>query len=777
MLSEKFIYATPKYSTYKSFIASPLMRKSFVIQSDAQKAKVTIGCAGFYEVFINGNKITKGILAPYISNPDHIVYYDEYDICQYLQPGKNVLGIQLGNGMQNSIGGEIWDFDKAPFRGAPRVAFSIEIKDKSGREYIFEGDTSVKCAPSPVIFDDLRCGCFYDARNEIKAWTDIIFDDSAWINAQWAETPRGEKRICEADPVTPVRALKPVSIRKCTMVPFRNDKRTCADTSDIPSKENSGWLYDFGITSAGIEQLKIKGVRGQKIDLQFGEYLDENGNPDISNVQFYPDGFAQRDIYILKGEGEEVFEPVFTYHGFRYCVVFGITDEQATEDLLTFKICNSRLEDRSNFRCSDTTVNRLQAMARNSTLSNFYYFPTDCPQREKNGWTGDAAISCEQTVMNFTPENSYREWMRNIVKAQNEDGMIPGIVPTDKWGYGRGFGTAWDCILAYIPYYEYVYRGDKTIMQESAAALFRYVDFISRKRNGRGTVEWGLGDWCPVTVMKAPLEFTCSVMAMDILEKSAFMFGIMNMLLQKEFCEKIYEEIREAVRKYLIDFKTMTAAGNCQTSQAMAIFFNVFEEGEKKDAFSVMEKIVERDGVHVDFGFIGIRPVFRVLCDYGRADLAYKMITRPDYPSYGNWVKRGYTALPENFHPEDEFPDSLNHHNYADVTAVFMRYFAGVNVNPYRDSCNEINIEPCFIDEITSVSAYYNSPEGMVDISYERKDNVIELHVKKPDGVYGEIKLPEGFIFEKNRLCYAPLESGVYRILNLNWIPENIIEV
>ena len=777
MLSKKFICATEEFSTYKKFVASPLMRKVFTIQDGVIKADVTIGCAGFYDVYINGNKITKGLLAPYISNPDHIVYYDKYDIKKYIRSGKNVLGVQLGNGMQNSVGGEIWDFDKAEFRGAPRVAFSIEVAYDSGEECVFEGDTSVKVKASPVLFDDLRCGCFYDARKEICDWSKSDFCDSDWDNAIFAEAPRGERRICEADPILPVKRLKAVSKRKCTVVPFRANERTCADTSDFPSKEREGWLYDFGITCAGIEKLKIKGERGQKIDLQFGEYLDKNGNPDISNVQFYPDGYAQRDIYILKGEGEEIFEPVFTYHGFRYCIVFGITDEQATDDLITFAICNSHLQERSNFRCSDSTINRLQAMARNSTLSNFYYFPTDCPQREKNGWTGDAAISCEQTVMNLTPENSYREWMRNIVKAQDTDGMIPGIVPTDKWGYGKGFGTAWDCVLAYIPYYEYIYRGDKTIMQESAAALFRYADFIARKRNKRGTLEWGLGDWCPVTVKKAPLELTCSIMAMDILEKSAFMFDVMNMTLQKEFCEKLYEEIRKAVRKYLIDFKTMTAAGNCQTSQAMTIFFNAFEESEKKEAFSVLEKIVERDGVHVDFGFIGIRPIFRVLCDYGRIDLAYKMIVRPDYPSYGNWVKRGYTALPENFHPEDEFPDSLNHHNYADVSAVFMQYFAGIRVNPYRDDCNEINIEPCFIDEITDVVAFYDTTVGRLSVSYTRNDNVIELEIEKPADIYGKIQLPDSFIFEDTKFDYGTLKDGRYRIIDVNWTPENIIEV
>lgn len=777
MLSKKFISAGYEYSTYKNYVASPLFRKIFVIQDEAQTATLTIGCAGFYEVFVNGKKITKGILAPYISNPDHIVYYDEYDITPFLKAGKNVLGIQLGNGMQNAPGGEIWDFDKADFRGAPSVAFSIDITDIAMQKYHFEADEKVKTVPSGILFDDLRAGCFYDARNEIENWAQVDYQDSHWNTVVIATTPRGEKRLCEADPILPIRELKPVKIYKCTTVPFRANENVCKDCCDFPTREREGWLYDFGITTAGIEKLKIKGFRGQKIDLQFGEYLDENGNPDISNVHFYPDGYSQRDIYVLKGNEEEIFVPQFTYHGARYCVVYGITDEQATEDLLTFTVYSSDIKERGNFRCSDATLNRLQAMARNSTLSNFYYFPTDCPQREKNGWTGDAAISCEQTVMNLTPEKSYREWMRNIVKAQDDKGMIPGIVPTDKWGYGRGFGTAWDCVLAYIPYYEYLYRGDKTIMEESAHALMRYADFIARKRNKRGTIEFGLGDWCPVTVIKAPLEFTCSVMGMDYLEKCVYMFEVMGKTLQKEFCENLYNELKDSVRKYLIDFKTMTAAGRCQTSQSMAIYYNVFDESEKQEAFKRLVEIIADDDEHVDFGFIGVRPIFRVLCDYGRADLAYKMIARPDYPSYGNWVKRGYTALPENFHPENEFPDSLNHHNYSDVSAVFMRYFAGVNVNPYKDDCKEINIEPCFIAPLTDVTAFYDSTEGRVDVSWKKSGNVITLEVEKPQEIYGQIILPAGFVFEKTRLSRQKLESGKYEILCLNEVPENIIEV
>ncbi len=775
MLSKKFICATYDYSTYQRFVPSPLFRKSFSVSKAVGKCTVAIGGLGFYDIFINGEKITKGIIAPYVSNPDHIVYFDEYDVTRYLCEGKNVLGIQLGNGMQNCPGGEIWDFEKASFRGAPRVAFSIETEYSDGTVEVIEADKSVKTAPSPIIFDDLRCGCFYDARNEIPNWSEIDFCDDKWDNALIAETPRGERRICEAEPVVPLKHIRPVSIRKCTLNEFRADKRVDKNCCEYPSKEKTGWLYDFGITTAGIIRLKIKGYRGQKVDLQFGEYLDENGNPDYSNVQFLPEGYSQRDIYVLKGEGEEVFEPQFTYHGFRYVVVLGVSEEQAKEDLLTCIICSSALEERGNFTCSDDVLNKLQAMARNATVSNFYYFPTDCPQREKNGWTGDAVNSCRQTHLNLNPDKSYKEWLRNIRKAQRAQGDIPGVVPTDAWGYN--IGPAWDAVLTHLPYFTYLYRGDKEILEENADALFRYAVYIAGRRTKRGTIDYGLGDWCPVTVVKAPIELTSSIMTMDILKKCSYIFNVLGRSLQKEFCDKVYNEVRAAVRKYFVDWGTMTVSGNCQTSQSMAVFYDVFDEGEKQQAVKVLIDIIKQSDDHIDFGFLGILTVFRVLCQYGECDLAYKMIARQDYPSFGDWVKRGFTSMPERFFKDGEFPDSLNHHAFADISAIFIEYFAGIKVNPYGDNCKEINIEPCFVKALNNAAAFYDSVCGRVGVKWERSFNGIKLSVEIPEGIYGEIKLPFGYRFLSTQRSQGKLESGVYEIEEINKIADNIIEV
>lgn len=764
MLTNKFICASYDYSTYTDFVPAPLFRRVFEVHSPSA-CKITVTGLGFYELFINGKKITKGIIAPYVSNPDHCVYFDEYDLLPFLHEGKNAVGFILGNGMQNAPGGQIWDFDIADFRGAPRLAFCIEATQNNGEKLIIEADTNVKTAPSAIIFDDLRCGCFYDARNETDGWCAPDFDDSAWAHALKAETPRGTRRLCEAESILPCgEPLKPVSVTKCRLACFDARNDVAKQANSLPSKEREGWLYDFGVNTSGIETLRIKGKKGQQIDIQFAEFINAEGEADYGNIRFYPDGYAQRDIYILKGGEEEEFTPMFTYHGARYAVVLGLEDAQATRELLTYTPYFSALEQRGGFTCSDETANALQKLSINSTRSNFFYFPTDCPHREKNGWTGDASVSAEQMSLNFAPENSYREWLNNIRKAQTEKGELPGIIPTGTWGYAWGNGPAWDAVLINLPWQTYIMRGDKRILEENAPSLLRYADYISRNRTERGTVKLGLGDWCPVTAVKAPLELTDSLMSMDNLKKSAFIFEALGQKLQRDFCLTLRGEIRAATRKYLLDFASMTAAGRCQTSQAMAVYYDLFDEAEKYTAVQKLVSFIHEADDHIDFGLLGSRTVFRVLADYGYADLAFKMITRTDYPSYGMFIKRGLTALPEDFKRDDEYPNSLNHHFMGDISAWFFLYLAGIRVNPYGDSCKYALVAPAFVEALDFAEGHYDTVCGRLSVRWEKKNGGIELKIKAPAALDGEIRLPDGYMFADTQLNHAELDTDTYEV-------------
>ncbi|MBR4072493.1 MAG: family 78 glycoside hydrolase catalytic domain, partial [Clostridia bacterium] len=411
----KFIKATEAFTTFEHYVPSPYFRKCFEV-SESARATVMISAIGFYELYINGKRITKGFFAPYISNPEDIVYYDEYTV--ELEKGKNVIAVQLGNGIVNNPGGYIWDFQKASFRSAPSFALSLSYTDENGNQIIIESGEDFKTAPSPIFFDDYRFGEYYDANLEIKDWNNSCLDDSVWGNAILSKAPTGEARICKADPIVITGEIKPVSI----------------------IEKDGKFIYDFGVNCAGVCRLTVKGEKGQRIELQHAEQLLD-GEIDLVSVWFKRDYWERdkeivhKDIYVCKGEGTESYMPTFTYHGFRYVEVSGITEEQATNDLLTYIVMNSDIKVCGGFVTSDKTVNTLQEMTMRSNLSNFYYFPTDCPHREKNGWSADAALSAEQMLLNLTVNKSYREWMHNICKAQRGDGAIPGIVPTSGWGF------------------------------------------------------------------------------------------------------------------------------------------------------------------------------------------------------------------------------------------------------------------------------------------------------------------------------------------------------
>lgn len=774
-LNAVFYKAQTEYNTYEKHVNAPYLRTEINAKRGCRYG-LTVSGLGFYELFINGAKITKGLLAPYISSPDDIVYFDEYDITPYLKSGKdNCIGLILGNGMQNAPGGRVWDFDIARFRNAPCFATLLKCMDSKGEETEEDIGAVFRWAPSPVIFDDLRSGCFYDANLETPGWNEAGFNDKKWQAVTKADKPRGEYRICESDPVKVFEEIKAKEIKKARIDPaFDNRGNMRLDTQFKFNKlGKQGVMFDFGINSAGICRLKIDGEKGQKIYIQFCELMTSGGRPSYKNTgSFYPDGYGQSMLYICKGKKNEVFEPMFCYYGFRCAVVFGLKDYQIKDDTLTYLRAGSDLKYRGGFECSDSIMNALGDMVRNSDRSNFYYFPTDCPHREKNGWTGDAAVSAEHMLLTLTPEKSYREWLRNICKAQRDDGMLPGIIPTGGWGYEWGNGPAWDNVLSELCWQIYRLRGDLTPAKECGESLLRYLSFITSIRNEKGLVDFGLGDWLqpgrgagdPV----APVYLTSTVMSMYIASKTADLFREAGKELQAEFALKLRDSLRHSIIDNLIDYGTMTVLPRCQSAQALCLYYDVFEPCEKQAAAKVLEEIIHEDGDKINCGMLGLRVIFHVLSDYGNSDLAYKMITRTDFPSYGMFVKRGMTSLAEDFLPDDELDDSnsLNHHFFGDISSWFIQKIAGLCVNPKNTSPDCFEIRPAFIDALDYAKADYEAPCGKVNVSWERKGDKIILAVKAPAKATGDIKLPAGYVFSADQPLdgrnFTCLKSGKY---------------
>ena len=503
-------------------VPAPYLRRSFSLDELPGKADFLITATGFYELFVNGRWITKGLLAPYISNPDQILFYDAYDLLPFLREGENVIGLWLGNGFANTPGGRWVNFHKALHRGAPAAAASLDMGDT-----VIETDEDFKIAPSPIYFDDYRGGEYYDARNIIPGWAEPGFDDSGWARAIQAPPARGKAVLNAADPIVVTQELRPVSFKPV----------------------NGGYLYDFGVNLSGVCRLKIKGEPGQKIILNHGEHLLPDGSLNLWNISFSDDDYIQKDIFICSG-GEDTWTPTFVYHGFRYVWARGMTPGQATPDALTYLVFNTDLKERSGFACSDAAINALQEMTRRSDLSNFHHFPTDCPHREKMGWTADAALSAEHMLLNLTPERNFRQWLHCIRMAQRDDGALPGFVPGRQGGgFDWGNGPAWDCVLVWLPYYVYLYRGDRAILEENAHAILGYLEFLGTKIREDGLVAFGLGDWCPAGeddagAHKSPLAFTDTVTSMDICEKAAYIFDTLGKPLHAQFARGLQARFR-----------------------------------------------------------------------------------------------------------------------------------------------------------------------------------------------------------------------------------------
>lgn len=782
--SLSFYAASREFTTYSRPVNAPAMRRSFNIENIDPDACLTICGLGYYRLFLNGKELTRTMLAPYTTNPDDILYYDRYELGGDLRIGENVIGIILGNGMLNCPGGAVWDFEKARYRGAPRVALSFESK-----ELCFDA-SSLVWTPSPITFDDLRSGCFYDARLEKEGWNDIGFDDSDWQAVIPIETPRGEPRLCDIDPIGVRYELSPISINKNTsFVPrggyhgaigglcgFEADMATCGGVS-----------FDFGINSTGLTRLKIKNTTpGQRIDILHSELCDDDGRVNPGNTAgFYPEGFSQRTVYICKGADEEVFVPCFTYYGFRYCYVTGLRDDQVEGDVLTYLVCSTKLREIGSFNSSSYVLNGLQKIVRNSDLSNFWHFPTDCPHREKNGWTGDASLSCEHFLLNLDCTRNLAEWSRCIRAAQKDDGRVPGVIPTGGWGFKWGNGPVWDAILFTVPYYCYTLRGDISIARDGADAMLRYLHYASGKRDADGVVAYGLEDWCPCDenrpdAQNTPLAVTDTLQIIECARIGVFLFEKLGMHAEAVYAKTLRDEMIAAFRKKFVDPETLLVASGSQTAQSAAIFYGIFESDlrEEDRAFCVLLDIIRKDNFHMAGGVFGLRTLFHVLADHGRADLAYKLIMQDSEPSYRLLVDEGLTSLPEYIWSKEHLMrhrPSFNHHFFGDISGFFIKDIAGIRVNPRGDNASYVHISPNFIDGLDFAEGTYETSGGKISVRWERweheSDKKLTLTVAAALGVGGRIRLPENWHFENgDPICDRPIRPGKqsYAVLRNN---------
>ena len=737
----QYIAASKEFGTRQKHVNAPLFRKQFRLNDKPQAALLRIACVGLYRLYVNGEEITKGHLAPYISNYNDTVYYDEYDVASVLvADADNVVCVVLGNGFANAIDFDIWQFESSPFRRAPCFALTLTCDGKQ----TIESDTSFETYASAITFDDIRAGERYDARlyrAELFAPSDKPL--SGCNKPIVAEAPAGE-------------------LRKCNVEPIREQRRFYAK-SVIPSGD--GYIYDFGENNAGVVCLRVNGASGQKITLDFGEVvIDGKLNKDNIVCDFVCDNYkwnyVQHDEYICI-DGWQTWTPSFTYHGFRYVYVTGLTSEQATVDAVQYVVLHSDVKQRANFNCSDPTLNRIYDITLRSDLSNLFYIPTDCPQREKNGWTADAALSAEQFLYNFDCGKTLAEWLVNVCKAQRSDGMMPGIVPTYGWGFKWGNGPAWDCVITETPYQLYRFYGDTSVVEQTLPTILRYFDFIFSVTNADGLVDFGLGDWCEAESEQSheystPVQYTNALTLLDMANKTLHMLGGLqgDYARQTTTVQTAKQRFTQAFRNNYVNEGRITV--QTQTALAMAITSGALNADEQTQAYADLLRLLKVRNCRFKVGVIGAKHLFDALTMFGDTDIAVRAIVGPDYPSYGYMLAHGATTLWESFYKlradgamwrsNGQKLDSLNHHFWGSVVGWFYRVIGGLDVR----SANEVLVTLPQTQLVTHAETSYANGDKHITVAWQRTDTNNTLTVRNV-GFVGKIRLPEGEI---------PLQQG-----------------
>lgn len=727
---KNFICATEEKNEYKKHLSAPYFRKNFDLK-EKKNAKLLICGLGFYRAFLNGKEITKGRLAPYISNTDEAVYYDVYNVDKCVKRGKNVLTVLLGNGLQNGIGGEIFEFDKASWRSSPKLAVSLFV----GENLIFETDESFEYAQSPITFDDLWAGEHYDARLEGK---------TSWKRVALTEKPKGEIRDASAF--------------------FVHVKQTKAPQR-IFSYQN-GYVYDFGVNTAGICRLKIRAKSGQKISLYHFEIF-HNGEICKDNISFGArtrDNYWQRDEYICK-DGFNIYEPSFTYHGFRYVYVEGFTEKQAKKSALTMLVMTSSAKSTLHFSCSDKRLEKLFDMVVNSNESNFFYYPTDCPHREKNGWTGDAMLSAEQMLLSADYGQYLREWLFCMRKAQRKDGRLPRIVPCTEWGVVSGeSGPCWDGALIELTYRVYQKEGDVTILKENLPAIEKYLSYLMTRRNEKGLLAFGLGDREETftgesSAHQTPNEITDTLTSIELCEKTEIMATVIGCEETASFAKSLKEQLKEAFKAHRTD-DNQRVLPFTQTGQCMLVSADVFEGEEAEIAFQNLVELLKKDGV-VKMGVLGYRKLFEVLAERRETELACRLLLTENYSGYYYYVNKGMTSMPESFldYEKDSFIRKdggkalgLNHHWYGHILASVVKYILGLRLIDSKKK--QIRLVPNIIDGISGMSISLVHSKEKIKVSLKKQRDCFWVKIKTSYVVIPE-KAINGYrlVKQKDSLC------------------------
>ncbi len=694
---------------------APIFRKSFVLSKPIRQARIYTCGLGYYELHLNGAKVGDHALDPAFTRYDRRALYVTYDVIKQLRSEFNAIAVILGNGWYDMDAEAAWNFNQAAWRARPTLRCQLEVTFEDGSQRTIASDETWRVAPSPIVFNCIRNGETYDARQEIPGWDTADFRDENWSLAKAGSGPQGVLSAQMIPPIKVVRTLKPVKI----------------------TEPKAGvYVFDVGQNISGWARLKVSGPAGTKVVMRYAERLNDDGTIDQKDIAVHTkSGEFQTDTYILDGEGTEVWEPRFVYHGFQYVEVTGLPDEPQDNTILG-RVAHTAFDQAGVFECSNDLFNRIQRNTLWSYVGNYHGYPTDCPHREKNGWTGDAHLAAELGLYNFHSAAAYTKWMTDLKDEQRESGELPGIVPTAGWGYAWGNGPAWDSAYVLIPWYLHLYRDDTRILAEHYERFKRYVDYLTSKADN-GIVSIGLGDWVP-----ARTETPAKVTSTGYYYRDALIVSkIAGMLGKQEEARKYADlamSIRDAFNKAFFEPKTGLYAGGTQTAMACALYHGLVPPAERQRVVDKLVAMIEANDNHPDAGILGTKYLIDALTAHGRADVVYQMATQTTFPSWGHWIEQGATTLWEQW----DGGASRNHIMFGHVSTWFYQALAGINLDPEGLGFKHIIIRPELLGDLTWVRAEHESMYGTIRSAWDIQDGHFTLKVAVPVNTTATVYVP-----------------------------------
>lgn len=686
---------------------APYFRNTFRIHKPIRSARAYIAAAGLYELYINGSKTGNHRLDPMYTRFDRRTLYVTHDVTAQLQQGDNAIGVLLGNGWYNHQSTAVWYFHLAPWRARPAFCLDLRITYADGSTETITSGKQWKTALSPVIFNSIYTAEHYDARLEQPGWNTAAFVDTAWEAVTLRAAP---SQHIVAQSLQPIRAVEEVPAKSITQ-PAANV-----------------YVFDLGRNIAGVSRITVKGEAGTVIRLKHAEKLDKAGRADQSNINVHyrptddTDPF-QTDIFILKGKGEETFMPRFNYKGFQYVEVSADKPLHLSKESLTGYFTHSDVAPVGHISSSNTVINKIWAATNVSYLSNLFGYPTDCPQREKNGWTGDAHIASETGLYNFDGITIYEKWMADHRDEQQPNGVLPSIIPTGGWGYEWGNGPDWTSTIAIIPWNLYLFYNDSKALRDNYENIKRYVDHINYLYP-TGLTTWGLGDWVPVK-SKSPVEFTSTAYYytdVNILAKAAALFN--NKADAKKY-SALARKIKAAFNNKYLDKNTGMYDKGYQTELSVPLYWGLVPAGmESKVAANLAER-VKQDNYHLDAGILGAKAILGALSDHGFADVAYRIASQETYPSWGWWIVNGATSLYENWDITAKSDLSLNHIMFGEIGAWLYKGIGGIKADPLQPGFKHVLLEPHFVDGLDHFESSHCGPYGNIISSWKKDGSKI----------------------------------------------------